>query len=187
MPTRESAATLFKTLRDRPPTKFQRVFILVYLLVGLIGSTLFITTWVQNGHPAAFFLFIAIPYLALWVYFNWQLRNERVCAQKMLNVLEGRIDDLCWIYIEEESGARSSTLLHYLFTDRRHGSYIGSSKSIEDLFHSFYYLFNQISTGWTEETARRYRRLPHDLKLNPRRGWECKYSDIPADNPSNGW
>ncbi len=187
MYTRESAVTLFKTLRDRPPTKFERVFTLVYLLVGLIGSALFITTWIQNGKPAAFFLFIAIPYLALWLYFNWQLRNEHVCAQKMLNVLQAKADDLCWIYIEEESGARSSIQLHYCFTDRRRGIYVGSSRSVEDLFQFFYNAFSQVSTGWVAETARRCRRDPHDLKRHPRRGWERQYSEIPADNPSNGW
>jgi len=186
MQTFSSIQILFKKQRDRKPARGQKVFIAVYLLIGMAGIAAAIAVWVSQRSFPFFFLFVGLPYTALGSYFIMDLLNERVCAQKMLQALERGGDSLAWVFIENESGQRESCLLHYFFTDRRHGTLYGTPFLIREVFDFFSFSYPMLSTGYSSEHEVRFRHDPRTLKSRPLRLQVEKESHI-EDNPSNGW
>ena len=158
-----------------------------YLGVGLVALVLELIHWKKNGEPAALFLMVGIPYMALWILFRLDLFNDRRCARLMLDALNGNDEKLAWIYVEEESGARESFILHYRFTDRHHGEIFGSYQMVTDLFAFLASHFTNISTGYTNEIDKIYRRNPEALKTLPKRSNARLQTIVDSDNASNGW
>jgi len=186
MQTNSTVRLLFEQQRDRKPARGQKIFIAVYLLVGLAGITAGIIDWVLRHGLPLFFLLVGLPYTALGFYFIKDLHNERVCAKKMLQNLEEGGASLAWIFIENEHGQREACLLHYYFTDRCHGTLVGTPFLIRGVFDFFCFTYLQLSTGYSSELEKRFRRDPCSLKSHPVRLQVEKETHI-EDNPSNGW
>lgn len=186
MQTNSTVRLLFEQQRDRKPARGQKIFIAVYLLVGLAGITAAIIDWVLRHGLPLFFLLVGLPYTALGFYFIKDLHNERVCAKKMLQDLEEGGASLAWMFIENEHGQREACLLHYYFTDRRHGTLCGPPPLIREVFDFFSFTYPMLSTGYSSELERHFRRDPRALKARPVRFQVEKETNI-EDNPSNGW
>lgn len=187
MMSREEAIIIFRNKATEKPTRWQKVFMFCYLGVGLVALVLELIHWKKNGEPAALFLMVGIPYMALWILFRLDLFNDRRCARLMLDALNGNDEKLAWIYVEEESGARESFILHYRFTDRHHGEIFGSYQMVTDLFAFLASHFTNISTGYTNEIDKIYRRNPEALKTLPKRSNARLQTIVDSDNASNGW
>ena len=187
MISREEAKSLFQNKVNSQPTRWQKVFMFCYLGVGLVALIVESVYWIKTGEPAALFLLVGIPYMALWFVFRMDIINERRCARLMLDALNGHDEKLAWIYVEEESGARESFRLHYRFTDRHHGEIFGSYQLVTDLFAFLASHFASISTGYTNEIEKSYRRDPKSVKTLPKRSNACLYTVVESDNASNGW
>ena len=183
----EEAITIFKQLQNRQPSRWQKIFMFSYLGVGLLALSAEVLYWINHGEPGMLFLLVGIPYMALWFLFRAELINDRRCAGRMINALEGRDQRLTWIYIEEESGARESVRLHYCFTDRQHSEFISNEKTISDLFNFLSSWFTDIGTGYTPELAKQYRRNPGSRREIPKRGRARKQTLVDTDAASNGW
>ena len=183
--SREEAIIIFRNKATEKPTRWQKVFMFCYLGVGLVALVLELIHWKKNGEPAALFLMVGIPYMALWILFRLDLFNDRRCARLMLDALTGHDEKLAWIYVEEESGARESFRLHYRFTDRHHGEIFGSYQLVTDLFAFLASHFTNISTGYTNEIDKIYRRNPEALKTLPKRSNARLQTIVDSDNASN--
>jgi hypothetical protein len=185
--TLESVRTIFKTQSEKPPTRWQKGFIAVYLGVALTGMIAETVYFIRYNHLAPLFLWVGIPYLLLGLWFIRDLSNERTCARLMLSALDKGCNDLAWVYIEKTSGAYESTALHYRFTNRRHGSLITDDQTASDLLAFFARNYSQLSAGFTPELEKQFRRSPVSLKTNPVRSSAEKHTVIQSDNASNGW
>ena len=185
--TTETVRALFVTQANKKPTRWQRGFIAVYLAVGVIGLAIVLISWLKTHELAGLFLFVGAAYLLLGLWFVYTVHNERACARLMLQALDDGGSSLAWVYIERTSGQRESTSLHYCFTSHKHGELFADDQTVHELFHFFTRFTAQLSTGYTPELQKQFRRVPNSLKTNPVRGSQIKYTEIPADNPSNGW
>lgn len=185
--TLESVCTLFKTQAERPPTRWQKGFIAIYLGVALLGVIAEVLYFIHNNELAPLFLWLAIPYAAIGWWALRDLQNDRACARLMLATLQNGGENLAWVYIEETSGAYTSTALHYRFTNRKHGSLITDPQTASDLFAFFARSFSQLTTGYTPELEKSFRRSPESLKTTPIRSSAVKQTIIQSDNASNGW
>ncbi len=185
--TTESVRALFETQANKKPTRWQKGFIAVYLAVGLTGLAIVLISWLKTRELVGLFLFVGLAYLLLGLWFIYTIHNERACARLMLQALHDGGSSLAWVYIERTSGQRETTSLHYRFTNRRHGEFLGTDQTIHELFHFFTRFTTQLSTGYTPLLEKQFRRAPLSLKTTPVRGSDIKYTEIPTDNPSNGW
>lgn len=183
----ESVRTIFKTQAEKPPTRWQKGFITIYLGVALTGIIAEAIYFIRYSSLAPLFLWVGIPYLLLGLWFIRDLTNERDCARLMLSDLDNGGKDLAWVYIERTTGAYESTALHYRFTNRRHGSLITNDQTASNLLAFFARSFSQLSTGYTPELEKLFRRSPVSLKTNPVRNSAQKHTVIQSDNASNGW
>ena len=185
--TLETMRALFATQANKKPTRWQKGFIAVYLTVGVIGLAIVLISWLKTRELVGLFLFVGLAYFLLGLWFIHTVHNERACARLMLQALDDGGSSLAWVYIERTSGQRETTSLHYRFTNRKHGELFANDQTIRELFHFFTRFTTQLSTGYTPMLEKQFRRAPLSLKTNPVRGSEIKYTEIPADNPSNGW
>jgi hypothetical protein len=186
MQTYDSIRALFEKQRLSKPSREQKIFIAVYLLVGLAGLTAALVLWVVQHSFPTLFLLVGLPYTALGSYFVADLRNERDCAQKMLHALDHDGESIAWVYIENESGQHEACILHYCFTDRRHGTFYDTPVMVRELFDFLSRAYPQISTGYSAELAKRFRCDPHSLRSAPLRTAHEKHTVV--DSPaSNGW
>jgi hypothetical protein len=185
--TLDSVRTIFKTQAEKPPTRWQKGFIAVYLGVALIGIIAEMVYLIRYNHLAPFFLWVGIPYLLLGLWFIRDLTNERACARLMLSDLDNDCKDLAWVYIEKTTGAYESTALHYRFTNRRHGSLITDDQTASNLLAFFARITSQLSTGYTPELEKQFRHSPVSLKASAVRSSAEKHTVIQSDNASNGW
>jgi hypothetical protein len=185
--TLDSVRTLFRTQAERPPTRWQKGFIAIYLGVALLGVIAEVIYFIHKNELAPIFLWLAIPYVLIWLWARHDLHNERACARLMLSSLADGGSGLAWVYIEETSGAYTSTALHYRFTNRKHGSLITDPQTAIDLFAFFARSFSQLTTGYTSNLEKSFRRSPESLKTTPVRSSAVKQTVIQSDNASNGW
>ena len=186
MQTYAAVHALFEKQRESKPSRGQQIFIAVYLLVGLAGLIAALLVWAAQHNVPLFFLLVGLAYTALGIYFVADLRNERVCARKMLHALDHNGESIAWVYVENESGQREACMLHYCFTDRRHGTLYSTPVMLKELFDFFSRTYPQISTGFSPELAKRFRRDPRSLRSAPLRTAHEKHTVV--DSPaSNGW
>ena len=162
-----SIRSFFIHQRDRKATRWQKNFIAVYLCIGLAGLIATLVYWVAEHSFPLLFLLVGIPYTILGILFTADLRNERACARRMLSALDHHGGDLAWVYIESITGQYEATLLHYHFTDRRHGSLPVRPTDGEALLSYFQTACPQVTTGFTPESEKRWRRDPRSFQSAP--------------------
>jgi hypothetical protein len=189
MLNRQIVQSIFEQQRDRPLSTFEKWFKGCYLVVGLGGTGFALANWLSEGEPNCFFLFVGCAYLGLWFWFRWDIANDRVCAQMMLDALQDGGNHLAWVYRENEltlNGSCQAIRFHFLFTNRRHGTLGGKEKIIAELLDYFALNFPQVSNGYTPEQEERFKRSPEDLKINPVRNQAILVHTV-DNSQSNGW
>lgn len=189
MLTRQIVQSIFEQQRDRPLSTFQKWFVGCYLMVGVGGCVFALVTWLAYRKEPYFFLFVGLAYFGLWLWFMWDIANDRICAQMMLDALQDGGKQLAWVYREDEltlGGGCQAIRFHFYFTNKRHGTLAGTERMASDLLAYFTLNFPQISSGYTPELGKRFRRSPQDLKTNPIRSYGVLVTTV--DNSSaNGW
>jgi hypothetical protein len=182
--------SMFEQQRDRAPTGWQKGFVGCYLVVGLGALIIALVSWLSHRAPVYLFLWVGIPYLGLWFWFRWDLKNDRVCAQMMLDALANGGEQLAWVYKADNTtlpGAHQTISFHYCFTNKRHGCIYGTDETISGLFSYFITNFPQVSSGYTPELEKLFNRHPQELKTNPVRSHAVRVSITQDDNSFNGW
>lgn len=169
-----SIRSYFIQQRDKKATRWQKNFIAIYLCIGLAGLIAALVYWVTECSFSLLFLLVGIPYTILGFLFTADLRNERACARRMLSALDHNGGDLAWVYLESISGQYIATLLHYHFTDRRHGSLPVRPNDGDALLSYFQTACPQVTTGYTPEIEKRWRRDPRSFQSTPIKGSRTK-------------
>jgi hypothetical protein len=185
----QSLKAIFEHQFNGKLTAFQIGFLAYFLLMGPGMLFLALVILISSGTSPTLFWILGLIHSGLSIWLIRDIRNDKICAQLMLDALENGGKELAWVYVEKilrDKYTLQRIEIHFLFLNKNHGTISSQQSEFEQFQEVFANTFAHISIGFSEELYRQYKKNPAALKQNPQRHGTIKIT-VSDEAAFNGW